>query len=324
MFNEAPGDGEFNWFYIYDKLSLYMNANHREADMITLRQMTFLVALAEEMNFTRAAARCHVTQPTLSAGLRELETRLGVKLVERTSRSILITEVGEVVVEEARRMLDGAHRIETLAQAHLHPEEGDLRLGAIPTIGPYLLPRAIPEIRTAFPMLRVFMREEITESLLEGVESGRLDLALIALPFETGALATTVLFSDGYHLATPESLPLEQARKDLELLLLERGHCLQRHALEAVEMSAFRRNVHFEATSLPTLIAMVGEGLGMTLLPDLAVRTGVAEGQGVRLTPLPDSCPRRVALVWRRTTARAETFRKIGELLRCSVSLSHR
>jgi len=284
--------------------------------MITLRQMTFLIAIAEEMNFTRAAARCHVTQPTLSAGLRELEDRLGVKLVERTSRSILITDVGEGILAEARGIMDSARRIETLAKAHLNPEEGDLRLGAIPTIGPYLLPRAIPEIRDAFPRLRVFMREEMTESLLEGVESGRLDLALIALPFETGALATTPLFSDGYHLATPEIMPLEDAKRDLELLLLERGHCLQRHALAAVNASAFRRNAHFEATSLPTLIAMVGEGLGMTLLPDLAVRTGVAEGQGVRLTPLPDACPRRVALVWRRTTSRAETFRRIGEVLR--------
>ncbi|MFW5654178.1 MAG: LysR substrate-binding domain-containing protein [Roseicyclus sp.] len=284
--------------------------------MITLRQLSFLVAIAEEMNLTRAAARCHVTQPTLSAGLRELEARLGVRLVERTSRSLLLTEVGEGVVEEARRLLDGARRIETLAKGHLNPEEGDLRLGAIPTIGPYLLPRAIPEIRKAFPQLRVFMREELTESLLEGVGSGRLDLALIALPFETGALATVPLFADGYQLATPESLPLEEARRDLDLLLLERGHCLQRHALAAVDSAAFRRNVHFEATSLPTLIAMVGEGLGMTLLPDLAVRTGVAEGQGVRLTPLPDACPRRVALVWRRTTSRAGTFRRIGEVLR--------
>ncbi|MEN8739926.1 MAG: LysR substrate-binding domain-containing protein [Phaeobacter gallaeciensis] len=284
--------------------------------MITLRQMSFLAALAQEMNFTRAAVRCHVTQPTLSAGLRELEGRLGVKLVERTSRSLLITEVGEQVVEEARKLLDGARRIETLAKAHLNPEEGDLRLGAIPTVGPYLLPRALPDIRATFPQLRVFMREEMTESLLEGVESGRLDLALIALPFETGALATEPLFSDGYHLATPESLPLKEARRELDLLLLERGHCLQRHALAAVDTSVFRRNTHFEATSLATLIAMVGEGLGMTLLPDLAVRAGVADGQGVRLTPLRNACPRRVALIWRRTTSRADTFRRIGEVLR--------
>ncbi|WP_415182448.1 LysR substrate-binding domain-containing protein [Phaeovulum sp.] len=287
--------------------------------MLTLRQMAFLVAIAEEMNFTRAAARCHVTQPSLSAGLRELEARLGVKLVERTSRSLLLTEVGEGVVKEARKLLEGVHRIETLAAAHLNPEQGDLRLGAIPTIGPYLLPRAIPEIRETFPQLRVFIREEMTESLLEGVESGRLDLALIALPFETGALATTPLFSDGYHLATPEGMPLDAAKRDLDLLLLESGHCLQRHALAAVDTSAFRRNAHFEATSLPTLIAMVGEGLGMTLLPNLAVRTGVAEGQGVRLTPLPDAHPRRVALVWRRTTARSETFRTIGKIL-CRVA----
>ena len=283
--------------------------------MITLRQMTFLVALADEMNFTRAAARCNVTQPTLSSGLQELEARLGVKLVERTNRSLLITEVGESVIEEARKLFEGVRRIETLAQAHLNPEEGELRLGAIPTIGPYLLPRAIPEIRTAFPLLRVFIREEMTESLLEGVVSGRLDLALIALPFETGALATMPLFSDGYHLATPASMSIEDAKRDLDLLLLERGHCLQRHALAAVDTSTFRRNAYFEATSLPTLIAMVGEGLGMTLLPDLAVRTGVVEEQRVQLTLLPQACPRRVVLVWRRTTARAATFLKIGEVL---------
>jgi LysR family hydrogen peroxide-inducible transcriptional activator len=284
--------------------------------MITLRQMSFLIAIAEEMNFTRAAARCHVTQPTLSAGLRELEDRLRVKLVERTSRSILLTEVGEGVVEEARKMLDSARRIETLAQAHLNPEEGDLRLGTIPTIGPYLLPRAIPEIGIALPHLRVFIREEMTESLLAGVECGRLDLALIALPFQTGALAVMPLFSDGYHLATPASITLKDARQGLDLLLLERGHCLQRHALAAVDPAAFRRNVHFEATSLPTLIAMVGEGLGMTLLPDLAVRTGAMDEQKVRLTLLPDACPRRVALVWRRTSARSATFEAIGDVLR--------
>jgi LysR family transcriptional regulator, hydrogen peroxide-inducible genes activator len=156
----------------------------------------------------------------------------------------------------------------------------------------------------------------MTEGLLEGVECGRLDLALIALPFETGVLAAMPLFSDGYHLATPASMTLEDARRDLDLLLLERGHCLQRHALAAVDPSAFRRNVHFEATSLPTLIAMVGEGLGMTLLPDLAVRTGTVDEQRVRLTLIPDACPRRVALVWRRTSARSRTFNAIGDVLR--------
>ncbi len=284
--------------------------------MVTLQQLRFLVAIADELNFTRAAELCHVSQPTLSAGLRDLEARLGVRLVERTSRSVLMTEIGAETAARGRTLLDGARQIEAAAAAHLNPEEGDLKLGAIPTIGPYFLPRAVPAIRQAYPGLRLFLREEMTESLLEGIESGRLDLGLIALPFDTGRLACMPLFEDGYHLATPAGEPMAEALGSLELLLLERGHCLQRHALQAIPDREFRRNASFEATSLPTLVAMVGEGLGMTLLPDLAVRTGVASGHNVKLTALPDACPRQVALVWRRTSARTATLRDIGEVLR--------
>jgi LysR family hydrogen peroxide-inducible transcriptional activator len=289
--------------------------------LITLRQLRFLVAVADTLNFSRAAEACFVTQPTLSAGIKELEDRLGAQLVERTRRSVLLTPLGEEIAKRGRRMLLDAEEIETLARAHMNPEEGDLRLGAIPTIGPYLIPRALPAIRERFPGLRLYLREEITESLIDGLNEGRLDLILIALPFETGALETLPLFDDGYQLASPPHWPVpnstgaEALAQGGQLMLLEKGHCLQRHALQAYPGRVLSRDEDFAATSLATLIAMVSEGLGITLLPNLAVDAGVvAEGQ-VRLTPMPDACPRHVVLAWRPNSARGAVFRRIGALL---------
>lgn len=290
--------------------------------MITLRQLRFLTAVADSLNFSRAAEACFVTQPTLSAGIKELEDRLGVTLIERTKRSVLLTPLGEEIVARARRLLLDAGDIETLAQAHRNPFEGDLRLGAIPTIGPYLIPRALPKIRADYPKLRVFLREEITESLIEGLNSGRLDLILIALPFETGALVTEPLFEDGYQLASPPDWPApKSAGADAldhagQLMLLEKGHCLQRHALQAYPGRLLSREEDFAATSLTTLIAMVSEGLGITLLPNLAVDAGVTAPEQIRLTPLPDACPRNVVLAWRPGSARQDLFMALAKLLR--------
>ena len=287
--------------------------------MITLRQLRFLTAVAETLNFSRAAEICFVTQPTLSAGIKELEDRLGVHLIERTRHSVMLTPLGEDITARARRLLLDAAEIETLARAHQNPFEGDLKLGSIPTIGPYLLPHALPAIRAAHPKLRVYMREEMTESLIEGLNVGRLDLILIALPFETGALETLPLFEDGYQLATPADWPVPRETEMLtrggQLMLLEKGHCLQRHALEAYPERILSVQDSFSATSLTTLIAMVSEGLGATLLPNLAVSAGVVGGSDVRLTPLPDACPRQVVLAWRPGSARDELFRKLGSLL---------
>lgn len=288
--------------------------------MITLRQMRYLVAVADTLNFSRAAEICFVTQPTLSAGIKELEDQLGVHLIERTRRSVMMTPLGEEVTQRARRLLLDAAEIETLARTHKDPFEGDLKLGSIPTIGPYLLPRALPAIREAFPKLRVFLREEMTESLLEGLNAGRLDLVLIALPFPTGVLKVMPLFEDGYQLASPPDWPVPQGAEALtqsgQLMLLEKGHCLQRHALAAYPGQISTGVDSFAATSLTTLIAMVSEGLGITLLPELAINAGAVGTAKLTLTPLPDACPRRIALVWRAGTARAEVFEKLGELLR--------
>lgn len=281
--------------------------------------MRYLTAVAETLNFSRAAEMCFVTQPTLSAGIKELEERLGVQLIERTRQNVMLTPLGEEITDRARRLLLDAGEIETLARAHQNPFEGDLKLGSIPTIGPFLLPRALPAMRSAFPDMRVYLREEMTESLLEGLHAGRLDLVLIALPFDTGALELMPLFEDGYQLASPTGWPAPNGAEALtesgQLMLLEKGHCLQRHALAAYPGRIFAAQDSFAATSLTTLTAMVSEGLGVTLLPNLAVKAGMAGATDVQLTPLPDACPRTVALAWRPGSARTEVFERLGKLL---------
>ncbi|AHD11984.1 hydrogen peroxide-inducible genes activator [Phaeobacter gallaeciensis] len=293
---------------------------------LTLRQLRFLVAVADELNFSRAAERCYVSQPTLSVGLRELEDRLGVTLAERTKRSVILTPVGAQIAERARKLLQDSREIEELAAAQASPEGGTLRMGAIPTIGPFLIPRAMPALKSSFPDLQLYLREEMTGQLLEGVQSGRLDLVIYAEPYAPAGLDTLHLFDDGYHLAapptdpTPPQVPGAAIRgADLDgrqLMLLEQGHCLHRHALSAFPERDIQQDESFAATSLSTLISMVSEGLGITLLPDLAIDAGVAAGQDVVMTPLADACPRRVTLAWRPTSVRADLFRKIGAVLR--------
>ncbi|WP_295536349.1 hydrogen peroxide-inducible genes activator [uncultured Thioclava sp.] len=288
--------------------------------VITLRQMRFLTAMADTLNFSRAAEMCFVTQPTLSTGLRELEERLGVQLAERTKRSVILTPVGVEIAKRARAVLLATQEIEELAAAQSAPEGGELRLGTIPTIGPFLIPRALPDIRARFPDLRLLLREEMTESLIAGLSAGRLDLILFALPFDTQGIAVMELFEDGYHLAAPPGSlgPAPVGGDQLQgakLMLLDKGHCLQRHALSAFPDRDIAQDDSFSATSLTTLISMVSEGLGITLLPDLALDAGVARGQDLAIAPLPDACPRRVVLGWRTSTARADLFRGLGQIL---------
>ncbi|MBL27920.1 MAG: LysR family transcriptional regulator [Rhodospirillaceae bacterium] len=291
--------------------------------MITLRQLRFLVALVDELNFSRAAAACHVTQPTLSTGLKELEEMLGVRLAERNRRSVIITSAGREIALRARALLLAAREIEDLAAQHSNPNAGDLRLGAIPTIGPFLIPKVLSGVRGAFPNLRLFLREEVTESLLDGLAAGRLDAALIAQPFDVGSLETEFLFDDGYHLAAPRGHPGEERKAvtgteldGARLMLLEKGHCLQRHALSAFPDRNIQQDESFAATSLSTLISMVGEGLGITLLPDLAIDAGAAAGYEIDLVPLVGARPRHVVMAWRPTSPRRDLFLGLSAIFR--------
>lgn len=289
----------------------------------SLRQLRFLVALNDELHFSRAAERCFVTQSTLSSGLKELEDLLGAPVAERTRRSVMMTPLGRELAERARGVLADVGEMVELAQREAGTLRGPLRLGSIPTIGPFLFPRLMPRLRCDFPELRLYLREELTESLIEGLRGGRLDVILIALPFDIGDLSSESLFMDGYQLASTPDHPLAGPDPvhgadldDETLLLLERGHCLQRHALAAFPESHARQDESFAATSLATLIAMVEEGVGITLLPQLVIDAGAARHAEIALTPLEGAWPREVILAWRKSSAREEDFRVLAQILR--------
>lgn len=291
--------------------------------MTTLRQMRFLVALADTENFSRAAEICNVTQSTLSTGLKEMEARLGVKVAERSTHSVLMTSIGTTLAERAKEILAKVTDFEAAAQAETSAGMTQLRLGVIPTVGPFLLPRALPGLRAAWPEMQIYLREELTESLLTGLTDGRLDLILIALPHDLPPqVDTMLLFEDDYSLATPRAHPLANLSRvegsDLagrRLLLLERGHCLQKHALSSVPGVTLEEDTSFAATSLPTLVSMVEEGIGVTLLPNLAIDSGLTAGHDLHLSQLEGATPRQIVLAWRQSSAQIDIFRKIGEML---------
>ncbi len=289
-----------------------------------LRQLAYLVALDEHRHFGRAAESCHVTQSTLSAGLQDLESLLGAVLVERTRRRVMMTPLGEEVAHRARRLLRDAGDIVELAQARAAPLTGPLRLGAIPTVGPFLLPRALPALRRAHPGLKLYLREALTARLLEALGAGDLDAALIALPYPLDNLAQAEIGRDDFVLVCPPDHPLATggavpldavARQDL--LLLEEGHCLREHALSACRLDPRRHNAAFSGTSLPTLVQMVANGIGVTLLPRLALAAGLLRGTGLVARPLAGGAPpRRLALVWRHSAPRADDFEALAAFLR--------
>lgn len=290
----------------------------------TPRQLRYLCALADHRHFGRAAAACAVTQSTLSAGLQELEATLGATLVERTKRRVMLTPLGHELAGRARQLLREGEDMVALARSSAAPLSGGLRLGVIPTIGPYLLPPALPLIRARHPRLRLYLREEQTAELIAGLEAGRLDLILLALPYETGDLATMPLGKDFLFLVCPASHPLAgtpaiaPARlAEAEMLLLEDGHCLRHHALEACELSAPGRHEVFQGTSLKTLVAMVAGGLGVTLVPAIALDSEIGNDPALVARPLAaTAAAREIALAWRRSSPREAEFRLFGELLR--------
>lgn len=292
--------------------------------MTTLRQMRFLVALDDTKNFSRAAEICNVTQSTLSTGLKEMEARLGVKVAERSTHSVLMTSIGTVLANRAREILAKVSDFEAAAHAEMSAGPTQLRLGVIPTVGPFLLPRALPALRETWPKMQVYLREELTDSLLSGLMEGRLDLILIALPHDLPEqVETMLLFEDNYSLATSRAHPLANLSRvegaDLagrRLLLLERGHCLQKHALSSVPGVALEEDASFSATSLPTLVSMVEEGIGVTLLPNMAIEAGLTAGHDLHLSQLEGATPRRVVLAWRKSSTYPDIFQQIGEILR--------
>jgi LysR family hydrogen peroxide-inducible transcriptional activator len=276
----------------------------------TLRQLSYLVELARHLNFRAAAEAQFVTQSTLSAGIKELETLLGVQLVERDRRHVRLTAVGEDVAARGRDLLAAATDLAEAARAAARPLSGPLRLGAIPTIAPYLLPRVLPALRRAHGELKLYLREDLTQRLLERLRAGGLDVALIALPFDTGDLYVRELFRDEFSFVARETDPAVQkkaialGRIDTgDMVLLEEGHCLRDHAIAACGPRHRRWDSRLEATSLTTLIQMVEGGLGVTLLPGITLDAGILEGTRLVARPFSPPAPSRtLALVARYTS----------------------
>src|SRR5215510_2826906 len=286
----------------------------------TLKQLRHFVALADNRHFGKAAKACLVTQSTLSASLKELEDILQAPLVDRTNRRVAFTPLGEATVERARRLLDETEALVLAAQGERAPLTGTVRLGVIPTIGPFLLPRILPALREAWPKLKLYLREDQTDALLEQLHAGRLDVLVLALPYDCGNVETAQLFKDRFSLALRRDHPLARANridpKDVEaetLLLLQEGHCLRGHALSACRIGDKAHADAFEATSLPTLVQMVDNGLGVTLLPQLALEAGVLKGTEMVARPVDVDNPERdIALIWRKGTARREEFQLLA------------
>lgn len=290
----------------------------------TLKQLRHLVALADNRHFGKAAKACFVTQSTLSASIKELEDVLQAPLVDRTNRRVAFTPLGEATADRARRLLEEAQEMVLAAQGERAPLTGTVRLGVIPTIGPFLLPRILPALREAWPKLKLYLREDQTDPLLEQLHDGRLDALVLALPYDCGNVETALLFKDRFSLALRRDHRLARAKaiKPAEvesetLLLLQEGHCLRGHALSACRIGDKAHSDAFEATSLHTLVQMVDNGLGVTLLPQLALDGGILKGTEIVVRPLDVEQPQRdIALIWRKGTARAAEFQLLAQELK--------
>lgn len=290
---------------------------------MNLRDLKYLVALADLRHFGKAAEACFVSQPTLSTQIRKLEEELGVVLIERAPRKVMLTAAGQDVVQRARRIVADVDEMKEAARRSHDPASGTLRLGVFPTLGPYLLPHVVPALREAFPQLELLLVEEKSDVLLQRLRDGQLDAALLALPLHDEQLHAQFLFEEPFVLAAPERHPLAQARglhiDDLgheTLLLLEDGHCLRDQALDVCRLAGAQEKAGFRATSLETLRQMVAAGVGVTLLPALSVHAPVVQPAGIRLVPFADPAPtRRLALAWRKSSALDGFLRQVADVI---------
>lgn len=290
----------------------------------TIKQLQYLVALHEHGHFGKAADSCFVSQSTLSAGIRELESLLGVVLVERSRRVVRFTALGEQVVAKAGRLLREAEELTDLVQAAGKPLAGELRMSVIPTIAPFMLPRVLPRLKRERPDLKLMLREETSHDALESLGHGRVDCVLLALPFDIGEAASEHICDDRLFVAFPKDDPrdppasihpdmIDQGR----LLLLEDGHCLRDHALAACNRSELRASAAMIGTSLHTLVQLVDNDLGLTLLPEMALQAGILNGTDVVARPVESpTAKREIALIWRKNSPREADFLLLAEELR--------
>lgn len=287
----------------------------------SLRQLQYLIALNDEKSFSKAATICHVTQSTLSAGIKELENILGQPVIDRSKRKVILTPLGLEMVHQSEMILERAQKMMNRAKSFEEPMSGPLRLGVIPTIAPYLLPDILPRIQKQFPRLELQIYEDMSERLIDSLNKGDIDLALMAFPYDTPNLSQKILFDEEFCLGVPKARIFENENitaSDLdpgELLLLEDGHCLSDHALSACDIQLPKRRKAYSASSLPTLMQMVVSGYGITLIPDMAIAAR-AVPKGIKLIRFKHPPPlRQIGLCWRTGSPRIEDFMTLGKII---------
>lgn len=291
---------------------------------LSIRQLQYAVAVADTLGFRKAAERCHVSQPTLSAQIRELEDVLGVQLFERDKRRVTLTRAGEIVVQRARKVLLGVDDLLNEAKRAGDPFSGTLRIGVIPTVAPYLLPEVTPAVSSKYPKLRLVFREEKTADIVRELDEGLLDAGLLALEADIGDYASAPILKDPFVVALPKGHSLAKKKKlaiddldDVPVLLLDDGHCFREQALAACERGG-AREAAFRATSLATLAQMVSSGAGATLLPELAVEVENRRGQ-LDVRPLASPAPSRtIALVWRKSSPLGGPLGELAQTMRAA------
>ena len=289
----------------------------------TFKQLRYLIALGEHMHFGKAAEACFVSQSAFSVAIRELESTLGVQLFDRTNKRVTITAMGQEIIVQARLVVRDLESLVHMARVSNEPLSGKLRLGVIPTISPFLLPKILPQLRSHFPQLQLFLQEDTTQRVYEKLMSGELDLILIAFPYELRNVEKMTLFKDQFLLAYrkgsqfigTQEITVDHLQSE-SILLLEDGHCLREHALSACKIRNLNKVSHFAASSLLTLIEMVEADLGVTYLPEMAKDSPMLKNTNIQTQAMPKSSHREIGLIWRKGTARNKEFKMLGDFIK--------
>lgn len=289
----------------------------------TIRQLCFLSKLSKHGHFGKAAKECFVSQPTFSIGIKEFEDLLGVTVADRNNRKVTFTAVGEEIVKRTQKILLEVDELARIAASQKEPLTGNLNLGVIPTIAPFILPRVLKTILGEHPALNLCIKEGMTHSIYTDMMEGRLDLILIALPYDLKHVETTSLFKDAFVFARHQRTRLMKAKKysetalpDASILLLEDGHCLRDHALSACNVKYRSKISPYTSSNLYTLIQMVNNDLGVTFVPRLLIDYGWSEAENIELLPMPKTAYREIGFAWRKDAVRAKEFRLFAEYFR--------
>jgi LysR family hydrogen peroxide-inducible transcriptional activator len=294
-----------------------------DVSLPTFKQLRYLIALGERLHFGKAAEACFVSQSAFSVAIRELESILGVQLFDRTNKKVTMTAMGHEIIVQARLVVRDLEALVDMARVSNEPLSGKLRLGVIPTISPFLLPKLLPQLRSHFPQLQLFLQEDTTQRVYEKLMSGALDLILIAFPYELRNVEKMTLFKDPFLLAYKKDSKFIEAQKVTadhlqpeSILLLEDGHCLREHALSACKIRNLNKVSHFSASSLLTLIEMVEADLGVTYLPEMAKDSLMLKNTNIQTQAMPKNSHREIGLIWRKGTAKSKEFKMLGEFIK--------